>query len=527
MKNNKKPVLIVAAVLLLLIVASIITLMVLKKSASSVETETKSAKKEVVDFELRQTAEKARQLVNYDLADAIRQGDVPVDFISALKEDLKKAEKKLTDGKLEEARADFAGIVATAETKLETLEFAVSARKLKDSAYAELGEYEYLKAAFENTYKEAVDTYNQGLLDLEAGDFEKSISRFEATSGILKELKTQSIEQVKSKLAVAEAALAKLNPEPARAAFERVLEIEPTNSVAKNGIAKVEALEALEGSMKSVKSLRSFGENEAALAEINTLIEKNPGNSLLLDEKRAIEADIVEEKREAIIEKADAAEASGDLVAAIAALEEASRMRTDNDTTQRLEQLKAEEKEKRLEVFLDTGYNALKAGNFDAAKKAYESAIALNPQSEEAQTGMEKTSKLYLASIRYDQGIASASNYLEEGRIPLATKFFNEALETRPSHLTFKQKDEEARIRDALEALKEPVNVRIVSDRKTYVSLIGVFPPERFKEKDLTLYPDVYTIKGIRANYAPVEVEVKVNNNMAPGGIEVICVEKL
>ena len=528
MKNSKAPVFIVVVILLLLIIAPIIAFTVLKKGDVSDESYQNDERQEVViDFELRQLAEKAEQLVNKDMATATRQGDVPVNFMSKLREDLRKADKKLSDGKVDAAKSGYTDIVSTAEAKLKKLEFADAARELKDSTYAELGNHEYLKRAFENTYNEAVDIYDQGLRDLEAGDFEESIDRFKTTDKILKELKTQSIEQVKAQLVAAEIALVELEPTAARVAFERVLEIEPSNPLAKEGIAKVDALEALEGAMKSVKSLRSFGEDEAALAEINTLIEKNPGNSLLLDEKAEIEADIAEEKRDAVLERAAAAEAEGDLTAAIAELEEANKIRFDNETVKRLDQLKAKEKERRLEVLLETGYNALKAGNYEAAKKAYEAAIALDPKSEEAKTGLKKTSSLYLANIRYNQSIESAANYLSKGRLPLATQLFNEAIKSRPSNLTFKQKDEESRIRDALEAQKAPVTVTIASDNKTYVSLIGVFSPERFKEKELTLYPDVYKITGTRSNYLPVEVEVKVNNNMAPGAIEVICTDKL
>ena len=528
MKNNKVPVLIVVVVLLLLIIVPIVALNVLKESGASNRSYQDAERNEVVvDFELRQLAEKAEQLVNGDMAVALRRGDVPIDFMSALRDDLSRADRELSEGKIDEARREYTDIVSTAEAKLKTLQFAESARKQKDLTYAELGSHEYLKKAFENTYNEAVNVYNQGLRDLQAGDFEASIGRFEATDKMLKELKAQSVKQVTAQLVAAEIAIAELDPTAARVAFERVLEIDPSNSIAKEGMEKAVALEALEGAMKSVQSMRSSGEDEAALAEINVLIEKNPGNSLLLDERKAIEADIAEKKREAIIERADAAEAEGDLTAAIAALEEANKIRPDDKTTGRLNQLKAKKEERRLEMLLETGYNALKAGNYEAAKKAYEDAIALNPQSEEAKTGLKKTSSMYLANIRYNQSIESAANYLEEGRIPLAAQLFNEAIQSRPSNLTFKQKDEESRIRDALEAQKEPVSVTIVSDNKTYVSLIGVFSPERFKEKELTLYPDIYKIKGTRSDYEPVEVEVKVNKSMAPGTIEVICTDKL
>ena len=202
-------------------------------------------------------------------------------------------------------------------------------------------------------------------------------------------------------------------------------------------------------------------------------------------------------------------------------------MSKDNEITERLDQLEKEKRKKRVEALLETGYNSLKTGNFDAAKKAYESALNLNPKSEEARTGFKKASSLNLANIRYNKSIESAANYLSEGRIPLATKFFNEALESRPSTISFKQKDEETRIRNALAAQREKVSVRIISDGKTYVSMIGVFAPERFKEKEIMLYPDVYTIKGTRSNFQSIESEIKVSSPMRPEGIEIICTEKL
>lgn len=531
--KNKLPVIIVATLLSLLIAISIVVLIILKKGADAGDSSKKGSvgsgerREVVIDFELRKLAEKAEQLVNKDLADALRQGDVQIDFMSALRADLKKADKELSDGNVDEARKHYADIVSTAETRLDALEFAESARKLNDSAYAELETHEYLKIAFENTYDEAVSMYNQGLQDMEAGKFEESIRRFETVSKILEELKEQSVQQVKAKLEAAEIALSRFDPTTARTSFERVLEIDSSNSAAKEGLSKAKALEVIVNEMESVSTLRKSGENEAALAQINDLIAQNPGNSFLLDERKGIEADLAEDKREAILERADVAEAEGDLAAAIAALKEANKIRSDDATTERLNQLRVKEKEKQLETLLETGYNSLKAANYEAAKTAYEAAIALDPKSKEARAGMKKTSSLYLANIRYNKSIESAANYLTEGRIPLATKFFNEAINSRPSNISFKQKDEEERIRAELAAQKEPITVLIVSDGKTYVSLIGVFAPERFKEKEVTLYPDVYTFKGTRSKYLPVETEVKVSKSLNPEGIEIICTEKL
>ena len=527
MKESKTPIVVLVAALSMLIILPVVALFVYKKSDKSAKSDQTIERREtIVDFELSQLAKKADRLVNEDLAEALRLGDISIDLVSALRDDLEKADKALAKGEVQDARKRYTDIALNAEAKLRTLEFAKSARALKASAHAKLSANESLKTAFENTYYEAVNTYNQGLKDFEAGDFEASIHRFETTDEILEELKKQSVQQLEAQLEIAQKALLELDSVTAQASFERALEIDPSNKIASDGLLKVASMKAIAEEMALIRSLRNSGENEAALAKMDALIKENPNDSYLQDKRKEIESAIFEDQRDALIKEAKAAEAEGDLAAAIAALQKANKMRATEKITNQINQLKTKQEEKRLEVLLETGYNALKAGNYEAAKEAYTKAMEINPKSQEALNGLEKTSSLYLANIRYDKSIQSAARYLSEGRIPLATKFFNEALESRPSHLSFKQKDEEARIRKSLEAQREKVTVLLVSDNKTYVSIIGVFAPERFKKKEIMLYPDVYTVRGTRRNFLSVEFEVKVSSIMEPGGIEVQCMEK-
>ncbi|HBM85370.1 MAG TPA: hypothetical protein DD423_01010 [Opitutae bacterium] len=175
---------------------------------------------------------------------------------------------------------------------------------------------------------------------------------------------------------------------------------------------------------------------------------------------------------------------------------------------------------------LATGYDALRAGSYEAARASYKEAVALAPASKEARTGLEKASSLYLANIRYSQSVTSAAKYLEAGRFPLAAKFFNEAMSSRPSHVPPSQLAGESRIRSELAVQSREVAIAIESDKRTYVSLIGVFPPDRFKEKDLNLFPDVYKLKGTRKGYKDVEIELKIDARQKSHTFEVICTEK-
>jgi tetratricopeptide (TPR) repeat protein len=532
MTHNKKPVILVALVLIALMIIPVIVLMMSRDDDPSPENRaetplsTGASTAAPVDYDLRQLAERAEKLLSDDLAVALRKGDVSLDFMADLNKDAEKARDALEDGKLEKAEKYFRSVVETAEAQLGALTLAETARALNDSTYAELKSLEYLKSAFENTYREAVETYNQGLRDLNAGQYQGSISGFEMTGAILGDLEGRAIQQVGGMLEAANAALAELDLGAARSAFEKVMQIESGNIAASDGLAMVNALEGIAAEVEAIKALEAKGEFSTALGQLDTLLSQHPNNPFLLNERTVIEAQLLERAFNAALERATAAEAAGDLLAAVTELEAAIAMRPSSELSARLETLKEKSKAARLEVLLETSYNALKAGRYDAARKSYREAVALAPESKEARTGLEKASSLYLANIRYSQNMESAAKYLKEGRFPLSAKFFNDAMASRPSTVPPSQIQEESRIRTELAVQSKEVSVHIVSDKKTYVSMIGVFAPERMKEKDLKLYPDVYKYKGTRKGYRTIEVEFKVDARN-PVELEVICTEKL
>ena len=116
---------------------------------------------------------------------------------------------------------------------------------------------------------------------------------------------------------------------------------------------------------------------------------------------------------------------------------------------------------------------------------------------------------------------------MQEGRFPRAAEFFNTAMAARPNPVSVAQQKEESRLRAEIKFQSVEVPVRIESDKRTYVSIIGVLPPSKFRSEDLKLFPDVYIVKGSRRGYETVEVELRVDARKKNTSIEVICTEKL
>lgn len=533
MSRNQKPVIIVAIALGALIIVPLIILMLSRGGGDSVrasgaDSAAVSGREatEVADFDLRKLADQVESLLSKDIAEAVRQGDVPLEFMADLNRDAEKARSAMNSGKVDRAEKYYQSLLESIEAQLETLALADKARALNDSTYAELKRLEFLKDAFANTYREAVETYNTALRELNAGDFEASVNDYEMTGAILGDLEARSIQQIGSILEAAKIALEAYQLPAAKSAYEEVLRIDSANADATDGLAMVQALEGIATEVKAIKALEDAGQYEDALKQLDALSAENPNNPFIRNQRKAIEGEILERDYAALLAEATAAEAAREYPKAIKALEAAIALKPTAEQEQRLADLRVKYKAIRLEELLATGYDALKAGSYEAARDTYKEAVALDANSKEARTGLEKASSLYLANIRYRQNMTNAEKYMKEGRFPLAANFFNDAMRSRPSNVPPSQLADEKRIREVLDAQSEKVSVTIDSDKRTYVSIIGVLPPDRFKETDLKLYPDVYTVKGTRTGYETVEIELTVDATKPNQTITVECTEK-
>jgi tetratricopeptide (TPR) repeat protein len=534
MSRSKKPVIVVAILLGALMLLPLIIWMVSKVGGSgdsipagSSGSGSSSSETQIVDYDLNQLADKAGKLLEEDIAKALQQGDVSLDFVAGLKKEADRANSDMRSGKLRRAKERFMSVVTAAENELAAIAAADKARALKDSTYAELQRLEYLRASFENTYREAVESYNKALRSLEAGEFVQSVDEFELAGAILGDLEARSIQQIASLLEAAQESLEKYDLTPARDAFQAVLKIDSANSEATKGLTMVAALEGIAQEIKAIRALEAEGKLEEALAGLDRLAADHPNNPFIKNQRSSLEKRILQRDFNKLIERSVSAEAAGDLAAAIADIEEALKLKADSAQQGRLEKLQEKYKATRLETLLVDGYQALKDGRYEAARNLYKEAVALDPNAKEARTGLERASSLYLANIRYSQNVASAERYIEEGRYPLAAKLFNQAMTSRPAKLAPAQLKKEEKIRKTLEAQSKEVPVTVESDGRTYVSIIGVLPPDRFKETDLKLFPDVYKIRGTRKGYKDVEKEFQVDATKGSQTVTIECTEKI
>lgn len=480
-----------------------------------------------VDYELDQLAKKVGTLIEEDLAEVLRRGDLSLNFLADLKREASHAQNDLQSGRLDRARKRFESVLAVGEAQLTAVAAMDKARSLRESTFTELGRLEYLRPTFENTYREAMNSYNTALSLMDAGEFVQSVDKFERATAILGDLEARSIEQVATLLEAAERKIESYDFSLARQAYEAVLEIDASNSKAADGLTMVGSLAEIAEEIKAVEALEAEGDLDGALRAMRTLAESLPNNPFIENQIISLESRILEQEFARLLERSVEAESAGEYALAIAELEAALRLKEDPEQVKRLVNLEETYKAARLEQLLADGFEALKGGRYESARNLYKEAVALAPDSDEARSGLEKASSLYLAGIRYSQNLIGVERSVEEGRFPLAAKLFNEALKSRPPSLTSAQKRREAAIKEGLDEQAAEVAVTIKSDGRTYVSIIGVLAPDRFKETELKLFPDVYKVRGTRKGYRDLDLELKVDASKGKQSLFVACKERI
>ena len=479
-----------------------------------------------VDFALRKLADRAQSLVGGPLAEAAQSGDIALDSVLYIKKTQEKAAAAMAAGNSQKAAALFQSVVEKSEAILSVLEQADRARELLDENYDRLGKVQSLENAFPASYANAVSTFDRGQSQFANQLYTESIESLNQSGALLDELEARSVEQIKTGLEEAKHAVDRYDLEAARSAYQSVLQLSPAHPDALLGLDLIDSLKDIAPEVQNLDALEEAGQLEEVDKRIAELLRSSPDHSFLLARQQSIQKKIRERDILALVHQADQFEASGNLTEAVVALESALKIQSDQSINDRLKSLKERIKAKRLKVLLDDGYNALIAGQYEAARDSYKAALDLEPKSEEARTGYEKAAGLLLASIRYNQNLENASKYIQEGRYPLAAKFFNKAMTARPARLSTEQKSKEGEIRQTIERESKQIDVRILSNGKTYVSMTGVFPPEKINNKELSLFPDVYRLKGTRKGYRTVEKTIQINSSLSEKEITLQCTER-
>lgn len=279
-----------------------------------------------------------------------------------------------------------------------------------------------------------------------------------------------------------------------------------------------------------------------------------------------------------LLEQASAAEAAGELAQAQAVLQQAVALDPLNARAQEsLKRVSTSLANRGFNAAMSEGYTALKAGQYEAARKAFSTASKLQPGSKEAASALQevaaaqtaqrlgalkqqgakeeqqeqwqKAVATYEQARKIDGGVLFASEGLKRVQAraqmdkQLRTAIDNPLRLSEPAvSATTWQLLAEAklvtprgpalagqitRLENILRQSETKINVTLRSDNATDVTVYKVARLGRFQEKALELRPGAYTAVGTRDGYRDVRQNFTVTHDTAPAPVSVICTERI
>jgi len=279
-----------------------------------------------------------------------------------------------------------------------------------------------------------------------------------------------------------------------------------------------------------------------------------------------------------LLEQAGTAEATGDLAQAQTLLQKAVALDPQHARAQEgLKRVSASLSNRGFNAAMSEGYAALKAGQYDSARKAFSNAAKLQPGSAEAASALKEVAAVQTAQRltalerqgakeeQQEQWQKALATYEQARKIDGGVLFASEGLRRTQARAQLDKKLRTAlddplrlsepaiaaatrtllaeaklvsprgaalagqikRLDDILRQAETKIDVTLRSDNATDVAVYKVAKLGRFQEKALALRPGKYTAVGTRDGYRDVRQNFTVTHDAAPAPVSVICNERI
>ena len=370
------------------------------------------------------------------------------------------------------------------------------------------------------------DTAGEGDTLYREREFDAALQRYETALERARELQASIPGRFEAATTAAGEAIEALDTQAAAAALRRAAQLQPQDAALPPLRARVDALPAVAAAVEAARAAEAGGDLEAAVAEMATAAE--------LDRQHGRVAAQLERLRGALAEQ----RFSGAMSAGYAALDEnaferaeerfraASRLRPGApEPAAALAEVEVARTVATLRTLQRRGSQQLAQEEFDAAIATFEQALEIDGSLRFAREGLARARPRAAASEALAQIIEEPERLVDDAILREA----QQALQ-RARALSEAGPKMNALIADAastLEVAATPVEVTLRSDGETAVTVYKVARLGRFTEKQLRLRPGSYTAVGSRRGYRDVRREFTVTPAGLAAPVSIACSEPI
>jgi tetratricopeptide (TPR) repeat protein len=359
-----------------------------------------------------------------------------------------------------------------------------------------------------------------------ANDPVQAVEQYETALLTGEELFAASRTIMANAQAAGEAAIAVGNPDLAMTQFAIVLAVDSDNVAALRGRARAEALPDLLDAMRRGDLLTRQGDLEAAAAAYREAlaIDSNhtPASTALAEVSRTLS----ERRFESLVADGYDALDQGRFDGAIESFRAATAMRPNSDAA-RDGLAEALERQSLNSIALaEVRAMAFERRElWDEAMARYQEALAVDPTLSFAIEGLKRSQRRADLVAKLDALIDSPELLLSDEVLTDARNVLAEALAVEDPGPVHSSRTEQ--LAALVELASTPIEVMLVSDNLTQVTVYRVDELGTFLNRELELRPGQYTAIGARRGYRDVRKQFTVLPGRDNGPVEIVCVEPI
>ncbi len=377
-----------------------------------------------------------------------------------------------------------------------------------------------------DTWSNAVAEAAQGDTAYMAKDFDTATRRFRAAARAMQEVESAAPLAFDQLMGEGGAAIARGDTEAATRLLNAALSIRPGDAAAAKLLARANTAAEVKGHLRNGAEQEAAGQVELAYAAYGEALRLDPAFPGAAEAHERVRGQLGTSVLKKLMSAGLADYREGRLEDARAKFLEAKKIRPElPEIDDALRLVEDGMRLRRLEALRDAALAAEAKEDFEPALKLHNEALAIDPAVAFAKEGRERCILGIRMARQLDAYLSQPESLFKEATLREASATLEEARAVPAPGPKLKGRIEA--LAAAITAAITPVDVSVVSDGKTEVTLLRSGALGQFDRKTIQLKPGNHVITGSRDGYRDVRVDVQVRPGKAVPAVDVTCREKI